>query len=109
MHSQEEFDFVFNLAKQPLQDCQNDDSVCPSRDNIPSFDKVLRTFFLGMHRVQMYTPLFGNGPIDNNITCIYGDTSNCDFGGYNGTVKEHEDLGVPWATGTPNGANIGKL
>ena len=62
-----------------------------------------------MHRVQMFTPLFTNGPVDSTITCINSDQTPCDYGSFNGTVGEHQDLGEPWAEGTPNGANIGKL
>uniref|UniRef100_A0A1I8BD43 C-type lectin domain-containing protein n=1 Tax=Meloidogyne hapla TaxID=6305 RepID=A0A1I8BD43_MELHA len=105
----DEYDFVLQVAGDLLEQCQTNASVCPIRDPNPEFNRILNGFWLGMHRVQQYTPYFANGPVDSEIVCMNSDRTNCSFGTYNGTIGEHEDIGLPWVTATPNGGNTGKI
>jgi len=47
--------------------------------------------------------------VDSEIVYVNSDGTPYNFGTYNGTIGEHEDIGLPWVTATPNGGNTGKL
>uniref|UniRef100_A0A915N6M3 C-type lectin domain-containing protein n=1 Tax=Meloidogyne javanica TaxID=6303 RepID=A0A915N6M3_MELJA len=57
IHSRDEYDFVFLTFRDLLDQCQTNASVCPIRDPNPDFNRILNSFWLGMHRIQQYTSI----------------------------------------------------
>uniref|UniRef100_A0A915N5Q0 C-type lectin domain-containing protein n=1 Tax=Meloidogyne javanica TaxID=6303 RepID=A0A915N5Q0_MELJA len=112
IHSKEENEFVRAIAQPLLDDCQGmryvrgihrkNEVICKSRpgETNPDFDRILHSFFIGMHRIQFGR--LGQCTRDPNIYCIWSDGTPCDFGNYTGVIGPHETV-PPWATGNPNG------
>uniref|UniRef100_A0A914L871 C-type lectin domain-containing protein n=1 Tax=Meloidogyne incognita TaxID=6306 RepID=A0A914L871_MELIC len=109
IHSQQEQDFVTRIAGPLLTKCQFTDA-CSERmehtnKSAANFDRMLRGFWIGMNRV--WGTLLNHNTIDTNITCIWSDRSQCDYGSVlNGSVTP-DTVSPPWARGNPNGANPG--
>uniref|UniRef100_A0A915MA91 C-type lectin domain-containing protein n=1 Tax=Meloidogyne javanica TaxID=6303 RepID=A0A915MA91_MELJA len=96
IHSRDEYDFVFLTFRDLLDQCQTNASVCPIRDPNPDFNRILNSFWLGMHRIQQYTSICQGCSVDSEIVYVNSDGTPYNFGTYNGTIGEHEDIGLPW-------------
>ena len=55
-----------------------------------------------MHRVQFGR--LGRYTRDANTYCIWSDSTECDYGNFNGVIDAHEQS-IPWGTGNHEGIN----
>nr|CAD2174567.1 unnamed protein product [Meloidogyne enterolobii] len=109
IHSQQEQDFVTRIAGPLLTKCQFTDA-CSERmehtnKSAANFDRMLRGFWIGMNRV--WGTLLNHDTIDTNVTCIWSDRSQCDYGSVQDGSVTPDTVIPPWARGNPNGANPG--
>lgn len=109
IHSQQEQDFVTRIAGPLLTKCQFTDA-CSERmehtnKSAANFDRMLRGFWIGMNRV--WGTLLNHNTIDTNVTCIWSDRSQCDYGSVQDGSVTPDTVSPPWARGNPNGANPG--
>jgi len=103
IHSADENNFIFSLSANLLNQCQNNNSVCAQRVSRStasglSLDQLLRSFWLGMHRLQ-FVPYY-NATVD----CIWSDGTICDYGRFDGVATATQNV-TPWSTGNPSGSN----
>jgi hypothetical protein len=86
-----------------LDKCQNDNSVCKQR--VPRtpieslrLDTLLRSFWIGMHRLQ-YKPYY-----NSSVDCSWNDGTICDYGRFDGIASPDRNV-APWTKGNPSGSN----
>nr|CAD2174570.1 unnamed protein product [Meloidogyne enterolobii] len=91
IHSRDEYDFVFLTFRDLLDQCQTNASVCPIRDPNPDFNRILNSFWLGMHRIQQYTSICPGCSVDSEIVYVNSDGTPYNFGTYNADRAVIED------------------
>uniref|UniRef100_A0A1I8BPP5 C-type lectin domain-containing protein n=1 Tax=Meloidogyne hapla TaxID=6305 RepID=A0A1I8BPP5_MELHA len=103
IHSQEEQDFVTRIAGPILNRCQFT-SACRSRAPNPQFDRLLRSFWIGLNRAT--GTLKTSNSVDNDVYCLWSDRTGCaDFGTFPNNSVNANTNSPPWTRGNPNGVN----
>ncbi|KAL7079976.1 hypothetical protein ACQ4LE_000042 [Meloidogyne hapla] len=103
IHSAQENAFVISIANTLLDQCENNNSVCAQRvsrtaNDTLRLDRLLRSFWIGMHRVQ-YAPFY-NASVD----CCWSDGTICDYGRFDGVASPTQTIS-PWSQGNPSGSS----
>uniref|UniRef100_A0A915P1L4 C-type lectin domain-containing protein n=1 Tax=Meloidogyne floridensis TaxID=298350 RepID=A0A915P1L4_9BILA len=103
IHSAQENAFVISIASSLLDQCENNNAVCKQRVDRSTtsslrLDRLLRSFWIGMHRVQ-YAPFY-----NTSVDCCWSDGTQCDYGRFDGVADPNQSI-PPWSTGNPSGSS----
>uniref|UniRef100_A0A915M454 C-type lectin domain-containing protein n=1 Tax=Meloidogyne javanica TaxID=6303 RepID=A0A915M454_MELJA len=98
IHSEEEEQFVVQLATPLLDKCQTDTSVCKQRVPIPSLDKMYRSMYIGLNRAAI-EPYY-----EPTVVQAWSDGTPVDYASVP-TPGVPTTIIPPWGAGCPSGLN----
>uniref|UniRef100_A0A915P245 C-type lectin domain-containing protein n=1 Tax=Meloidogyne floridensis TaxID=298350 RepID=A0A915P245_9BILA len=98
IHSDEEEQFVAQLALNLLDQCQTNNSLCRQRVPIPSLDSMFRSFYIGLNRAAI-EPYY-----DPTVVQTWADGSSVDYASVPTPGVPTIQI-QPWGPGCPSGLN----